>query len=101
MDHIPVAIKLSEKFQMHEYECYKELNALTNKTCEKYGVPFIYNCGEFLHFQMLAMTRLDTSLDFLLKTFGPFSKENILIIARDMVSYWLRIDFVRMQYNPY
>lgn len=86
---------------MHEYECYKELNALTNKTCEKYGVPFIYNCGEFLHFQMLAMTRLDTSLDFLLKTFGPFSKENILIIARDMVSYWLRIDFVRMQYNPY
>lgn len=84
-DHMPVAIKLSEKFQMHEFDCYKELHALTNKTCEKFGVPFIHNHGEFFHFQMLAMTRLDTSLDTLLKLFAPFSKENILIIARDMV----------------
>lgn len=86
MDHTPVAIKLSAKFQTHEYECYKELGALVNRTCEHYGIPFIYNYGEFLHFQMLTMTRLDTGLDLLLKEYAPFSKENILIIARDLVS---------------
>lgn len=36
---------------------------------------------------MLTMTRLDTGLDMLLKEFGPFSRDNLLIIARDMVSW--------------
>lgn len=85
-DHTRVAIKLSEKFQTHEYECYKHIGALANRTCEHYGVPFIYNYGEFMHFQMLTMTRLDSGLDMLLKETAPFSRDNILIIARDLVS---------------
>lgn len=61
------------------------MNATTDRMCEKYGIPFIYHCGEFLEFKTMTMTMFESDLDSLYEKFGSFSRDTILIIFRDMV----------------
>lgn len=78
------------KYTIHyerEYICYEKMNALTDKVCEKYGIPFIYHTDEFLNYKTMAMTMLDSDLLSLHKKLGSFSKDTILIFFRDMVSH--------------
>lgn len=86
----PVALKISNRLD-REFRCYEKINAMRNRTCESYGITFIYYCGEFLHLKMLAMTLLEKDLDSLRKELGPFSRDTILIVARDLVvkSIWI------------
>lgn len=89
-DQIPVAIKFSNGytsvFYNREYNCYERMGAMTDVGVEKYGIPFIYHCDEFLHYKTMAMTLLDADLLNLHKKYGGFSKNALLIIFRDMVS---------------
>lgn len=92
-DSIPVAIKVSTGTVMYhrEYNCYEKMNAMTDKVCEKYGIPFIYHTDDFLFYKTIAMTMLDIDLLSLQRKFGSFSIDSILIFFRDMVSS--QIDF--------
>lgn len=88
---IPVAIKVMGKFNEYEFNAYKKMDAMIDKKCEKFGVPFIYYSGEFLNMKTLAMTRLDINLNSLQRKLGAFSKDTLLIINRDMVRLCAKI----------
>lgn len=92
-DNTPVAIKVSTATVMYhrEYNCYEKMDAMTDKVCEKYGIPFIYHTDDFLLYKTMAMTMLDTDLLSLQRKFGSFSRDSILIFFRDMVSF--QMDF--------
>lgn len=68
-----------------ELMCYERLDAMMDKDCIKYGVPFIYHTDKILNYNTVAMTMLDTDLRSQHQKIFSFSKETILIIFRDMV----------------
>lgn len=88
MDSTRVAIKFindSSVYFGRELNCFVKMAATTNKECVRYGIPFIYHTDEFLNFKTMTMTLLDMDLKSLHKNFGPFSKDTILILFRDLV----------------
>lgn len=87
-DSTPVAIKFSNDsnvLHQRELRCYEQLDAINNKECMKYGIPFIYHIDMFFNYKTMVMTMLDTDLRSLHNRKRPFSKETILIIFRDTV----------------
>lgn len=88
-DGTPVAIKFATKdydgFFEKELYCYEKMSATTNRTCEKYGISYIYHVDKFLTYKTMAMTKLDIDLLQLHKKIGNYSRDALLIIFRDLI----------------
>lgn len=89
-DGHPIALKFMNDSSIYfgrEYRCYEKMDATTNEESIKYGIAFIYHTEAFLKYKMMAMTKLDIDLRSQHKKVGPFSKDTILILFRDLVSH--------------
>lgn len=88
IDNTEVAIKFindSSVYFGRELKCFVKMSATTNKECTRFGIPFIYHTDEFLNYKTMTMTLLDIDLKSLHNKIGPFSKDTILIMFRDLV----------------
>lgn len=61
------------------------MGATIDPECARYGIPFIYHIDEFFNFKTMTQTLLEMDLKSLHKKIGPFSKDSILILFRDLM----------------
>lgn len=71
-----------------EAAAYKRIGAYgsSSRECEEYGIPKIYFIGKFEKFDVIAMTKVDYTLDKIVKS-NMQNADDVLCVFRDLVSY--------------
>lgn len=70
-----------------EAAAYKRIGAYgeSSQECEKFGIPKIYFMGEFKNFDVIAMTKVDYTLDKIVKS-KMQNADDVLCVFRELVS---------------
>lgn len=69
-----------------EYRIYNYLNAIDNRTVERYGIPSIHYYGRWDNFIMMAMNLFDSTFHKRVKN-GTITPVDLLILFRGFVSW--------------